>query len=316
MNRTKWAWAALGVALLLVPPFLPNYYIYLLELLMISAIAAIGLNLLTGNCGQISLCNGSFQAIGAYVTASTSLQLGLPFPVPLLLGVAGAGVLGGLLGFPARRVSGLYLALVTLGFLAVIEVAIEEFPDITGGVRGLKVARPLIAGIELRSDLAMYYVVAAAAALAVLVAANILSSRYGRAFNAVRQSAYAAQALGIETARTKVIAFAISAAFAGLSGGLLALVVGFIDPTEFGISTSLRHITYIVVGGLGSLAGSVAGAAALTLLPELLRGVKEYGDVVYGAILLGSLLFMPRGLVGLAERLRKRRPAPTGEVPA
>lgn len=301
---------AAAFALAVAPPFLPSYYLYLLELVMINTIAAIGLNLLTGNCGQISLSNGSFMAVGAYTTAIAVSQFGLFFVPALVGGVAAAGLLGALLGFPARRVSGLYLALVTLGFLAVVEVVIEEFPDLTGGVRGLSVPRPSFVGLGVRADLILYYVVALATGLCVFVAYNLLSTRFGRAFNAVRQSSFAAQALGIPVGRTKVIAFTIAAAFAGLSGGLLALLVGFIDPTEFGISTSLRHITFIVVGGLGSIPGSMVGAAVLTLLPELLRGAKEYGDFAYGAILLASLFFMPTGLVGLLTRARARRLLP------
>jgi branched-chain amino acid transport system permease protein len=298
---------AAAFALAVIPPFLPSYHLYLLELVMVNSIAAIGLNLLTGNCGQISLSNGSFMAVGAYTTAIAMSHFG-PFLAPALVAaVVAAGLLGALLGFPARRVSGLYLALVTLGFLAVVDVVIEEFPDLTGGVRGLNVPRPSLGSAGVRADLALYYVVALATGLCVFVARNLLSTRLGRAFNAVRQSSFAAQALGIPVGRTKVIAFTIAAAFAGLSGGLLALLVGFIDPTEFGISTSLRHITFIVVGGLGSIPGSVVGAAVLTLLPEALRGAKEYGDLAYGAILLASLFFMPTGLVGLVASARARR---------
>jgi ABC-type branched-subunit amino acid transport system permease subunit len=305
MMRT--ALLTVGVILLaVVPPFLANYQIYVLTLVMINAIAAVGLNLLTGNCGQISLSNGSFMAVGAYTAAIGMSQFGLFFATALVASVVVSALLGALLGFPARRVSGLYLALITLGFLAVVEVVIEEYPAFTGGVRGLSLPGPSFAGMDLKSDLARYYIVASAAALSLFVARNLLRSRVGRAFNAVRQSAFAASAIGIEVGATKVLAFAVAAGFAGLSGGLLALVVGFIDPTEFGISTSLRHITFIIVGGLGSIPGSIIGAVVLTLVPEVLRGAKEYGDLVYGSILLASLLFMPTGLVGLASRLRTR----------
>jgi ABC-type branched-subunit amino acid transport system permease subunit len=307
MTARRLALLATVLLLAAVPPFLANYQIYVLTLLMVNGIAAIGLNLLTGNCGQISLSNGSFMAVGAYAAAIGTGQWGLSSLPALVLAVVAAGLLGAVLGLPARRVSGLYLALITLGFLAVVEVVIEEFPDLTGGVRGLTVAKPSLGGWPLSSDLSRYYLVAVAAAMSMAVARNLLRSRVGRAFNAVRESAFAASSIGIDIGQTKILAFAVAAAFAGLSGGLLAFVVGFIDPTEFGISTSLRHITFIIVGGLGSIAGSVVGAAALTLMPEMLRGAKEYSDLVYGSILLGSLLFMPGGLVGLAARLRGRR---------
>ena len=144
-------------------------------------------------------------------------------------------------------------------------------------------------------------------ALAVCAGWNIQRSRYGRAFDAVRQSVIVAQALAIPPGRTKLLAFSIAAAFAGLAGGLFTAVVGFIDPTEFDISASLREITFIVVGGLGSVLGSVVGAVVLTLLPEVLRGVKEYGDVVYGVILLGALVLAPKGIVGSLVLLIGRR---------
>jgi branched-chain amino acid transport system permease protein len=201
------------------------------------------------------------------------------------------------------------LALVTLGFLELVQTAIEEFPELTGGVRGLSVPKPQILGVVLRSDLASYYLVLALAALATYLGSNLQRSRFGRAFNAVRQSAFAAQAVGIPLARTKLLAFTVAAGFAGLAGALQAAEVGFIDPTEFNISASLRLITFIVVGGLGSVTGSILGAVLLTGLPEFLRGTQEYGDLAYGAILLAGLLFMPRGIKGFIDDLRGFLPA-------
>lgn len=298
----------LGVALLSALPLVAtSYYLYLAELALINVIVAIGLNLLSGNCGQISLCNGSFMAIGAYCSALCTSRLGLPTLIALPASVVVSALLGAALGYPARRLSGLYLALITLGFLELVSIVIEEFPDYTGGIRGLKVARPEMLGFSFHSDLSLYFFVLVLTAGAVAVGYNIQRSRYGRAFDAVRQSPFAAQALGIPVARVKVIAFALNAAFAGFAGGLLAGVVGFIDPPEFGILTSIQHITFIVVGGLGSIAGSIAGAVLLTALPEALRGVQEYGELIYGFVLLGTLLFLPRGLVGIAARLEALR---------
>ena len=306
--RTRALLITLGVVLLsAVPLGASSYYLYLVELAMINVIVAIGLNLLSGNCGQISLCNASFMAIGAYCTALCTSLIGLPTLIALPASVVISALLGAALGYPARRLSGLYLALTTLGFLELVGIVIEEFPDYTGGIRGLKVARPEILGFSFRSNVSLYFFVLVLTAGAVAVGYNIQRSRYGRAFDAVRQSPFAAQALGIPVARVKVIAFALNAAFAGFAGGLLAGVVGFIDPPEFGILSSIQHITFIVVGGLGSIAGSIAGAVLLTALPEALRGVQEYGELIYGFILLGTLLFLPRGLVGIAVRLQAPR---------
>ena len=298
----------LGLALLATLPLVATgYYLYLAELAMINVIVAVGLNLLSGNCGQISLCNASFMGIGAYCTALLTTRLGLPTIIALPTSVVTAALLGAALGYPARRLSGLYLALTTLGFLELVSIVIEEFPEYTGGIRGLKVPRPEIFGFSFQSDVSLYFFVFAFAVGAVIVGYNVQRSRYGRAFDAVRQSPFAAQALGIPLARVKVIAFSLNAAFAGFAGGLLASVVGFIDPPEFGIVTSIQHITFIVVGGLGSIAGSIAGAVVLTALPEALRGVQEYGELIYGFLLLGTLLFLPRGLVGLLVKLQRLR---------
>jgi branched-chain amino acid transport system permease protein len=289
--------ATVAVVAAAVPLFGSSYQIYLGELILINIVAAIGLNLLTGNCGQISLCHASLMAIGAYTTALLTTRLSLTYALALPAGVAVTTLLGASLGYPARRLSGLYLALVTLGFLEVVSIAIEEFATLTGGVRGLKLARPDFAGWLIGAD-ALYYLVLAITALAIYAGWSIARSRYGRAFNAVRESVIAAQALAIPPGRIKLIAFSIAAAFAGLAGGLFTAVVGFIDPTEFDISASLRQITFIVVGGLGSVPGSVVGAVVLTLLPEALRGAHEYSDVVYGVVLLGALILAPKGIVG------------------
>jgi branched-chain amino acid transport system permease protein len=300
-----------------LPAVATSYYLYLVELTMINVIIAVGLNLLSGNCGQISLCNASFMGIGAYCTALLTTRLGLPTLIALPVSAITAALLGAALGYPARRLSGLYLALTTLGFLELVSIVIEEFPDYTGGIRGLKVPRPAIFGFSLQSDVSLYFFVFALTIGAVAVGYNVQRSRYGRAFDAVRLSPFAAQALGIPLARVKVIAFSLNAAFAGFAGGLLAGVVGFIDPPEFGIVTSIQHITFIVVGGLGSIVGSIAGAVVLTALPEALRGVQEYGELIYGFLLLGTLLFLPRGLVGLVAKVQTLRwPKPPAEEPA
>jgi branched-chain amino acid transport system permease protein len=306
--RTRVALILTGLVLLAALPLVAtSYYLYLAELAMINVIIAVGLNLLSGNCGQISLCNASFMGIGAYCTALCTTRLAMPTLIALPASVFISALLGAALGYPARRLSGLYLALTTLGFLELIGIVIEEFPEYTGGIRGLKVPRPEMFGVSFQSNVSLYVLVLAMTVGAVIVGHNVRRSRYGRAFDAVRQSPFAAQALGIPVGRVKVIAFSLNAAFAGFAGGLLASVVGFIDPPEFGILTSIQHITFIVVGGLGSIAGSIVGAVLLTALPEALRGVQEYSELIYGFILLGTLLFLPRGLVGIVSKLEALR---------
>jgi branched-chain amino acid transport system permease protein len=315
--RTRPLLISISLALLAALPLVAtSYYLYLVELAMINVIIAVGLNLLSGNCGQISLCNASFMGIGAYCTALLTTRFGLSTLIALPASVIVAALLGAALGYPARRLSGLYLALTTLGFLELVGIVLEEFPEYTGGIRGLKVPRPEIFGFSFQSNFSLYFFVFAFTVGAVIVGYNVRRSRYGRAFDAVRQSPFATQALGISLGRVKVIAFSLNAAFAGFAGSLLAGVVGFIDPPEFGILTSIQQITFIVVGGLGSIAGSIAGAVVLTALPELLRGVQEYGELIYGFLLLGTLLFLPRGLVGLVAKLETlRSPKPPSKEP-
>ncbi|RYF31173.1 MAG: branched-chain amino acid ABC transporter permease [Comamonadaceae bacterium] len=289
---------------------LGSYPMYLLSLACVTVISAVGLNILTGNAGQISLCHSSFMAIGAYASTLLTIHLGIPFWAAIPCGTALAAFAGLLVGAPAMRLGGIYLALVTLGFLQIVQIGIEEMHAFTGGVRGLAVPKASLHSVAL-TDYGRYLIVLGYCAVAVWIAHNLLASRVGREMNAVRQSSQAAQALGISLQQTKLMAFALSAAYAGAAGGLLAMLVGFLDPMEFGVSSAIRYITYIVVGGIGSLGGSILGAGLLSALPELLRPVKEYGDLVYTLILLGFLLFMPRGLVTpwkvVAIAVHKRR---------
>jgi branched-chain amino acid transport system permease protein len=305
--KSMMSWYAGIVTLLFaavaIPPLLGSYYHYLASLALINIIAAIGLNLLTGNAGQTSLCHSSFMAIGAYATTYLVTKIGLSYWLALPLGGLIAAIFGFALGFPALRLRGFYLAVVTLGFLELSTIFIEQLPDITGGVRGIASPRPALFGLVLSSDLAFYYVILAITLMTIWLAFSLLHSPTGRAFNAIRNSEAAAQTLSVPLARTKLIAFMVAAFFAGIGGGLFASLVGFIDPLEFGIWTSVRQIVFIVVGGLGSIAGSILGAVVLTALPEMLRGFKEYNEFVFGGLLLVVLTTLPSGLVGLGPLL-------------
>jgi branched-chain amino acid transport system permease protein len=291
---------------LALPPLFGSYHHYLASLALINVIMAIGLNILTGNAGQISLCNSSFMAIGAYATTYLSTKLGLSYWVALPLGGFISAIAGFLLGFPALRLRGFYLAVVTLGFLEVSQILIEQLPSITGGVRGISSPRPALFGYALSSDLSFYYVILAITLLTIWCAYSLLRSPTGRAFEAIRTSEAAAQTLAVPLARTKVAAFVISAFFAGIGGGLFASLVRFIDPLEFGVWTSVRHVIFIVVGGLGSISGSIIGAIVLTVLPEVLRAFKEYQEFAFGGLLLAVLILLPHGLVSLGSTVLAR----------
>jgi len=305
-GRRHAALTVLIVVMIAVPPWLGSYYHFIAGLALINVIVATGLNLLTGNAGQISLCHSSFMAIGAYTTTYLFTKVGFYFWLALPAGGLLAALFGFALGFPALRLRGFYLAVVTLGFLEVTQILIEQIPSITGGVRGMQAARPPIFGMTLSSDLSLYYAILPVTLFGLWCAASLLNSPTGRAFNAIRNSEAAAQTLAIPLARTKIIAFVIAAFYAGIGGGLFATLVGFIDPIEFGVWTSIRHVVFIIVGGLGSVAGSAVGAIVLTVLPELLRGFKEYNEFVFGGLLLIVLIVLPNGLVGLWPMLLGR----------
>lgn len=307
----------IGLAVIL-PPFFGSYYHFVAGLALINVIVAIGLNILTGNAGQISMCQASFMAIGAYSTTYFVVKFGINYWIALPLGAVFTAVCGFAVGFPALRLRGFYLAVATLGFLEFSQILIENLPSITGGVRGMSSPRPFVFGMRLSNDLYFYYVILAITLASIWCAYSLLRSPTGRAFNAIRNSEAAAQTLGIPLARTKLIAFVISSFYAGVGGGLYATLVGFIDPLEFNLLTSVRHIIFITVGGLGSVTGSIVGAIAFTLLPELLRSFKEYNEFVFGAILLLTLIFMPTGIVGLVpaiKRLVSRSRSKTVAVP-
>jgi branched-chain amino acid transport system permease protein len=300
--------AALIVLAFALPPFFGSYYHFVAGLALINVIIAIGLNILTGNAGQISMCQASFMAIGAYATTYFFTIFGLNYWIALPLGGLFTAVSGFVVGFPALRLRGFYLAVATLGFLEFSQILIENLPSITGGVRGVSSPRPFLLGVRLSNDLYFYYVILVIALVSVWCAYSLLKSPTGRAFNAIRNSEAAAQTLAIPLARTKLIAFVISSFYAGIGGGLYATLVGFIDPLEFNLLTSVRHIIFITVGGLGSVAGAIIGAIVFTVLPELLRSFKEYNEFVFGGILLLTLIFMPTGIVGLAPLIKRYWP--------
>jgi branched-chain amino acid transport system permease protein len=289
-----------------LPPFFGSYYNYLASLCLINVIVAVGLNLLTGNAGQISLCHSSFMAIGAYTSTYLVTKIGLSFWLALPFGGVVAALFGLALGFPALRLRGFYLAVVTLGFLEMSTLFITELPSITGGVSGVSAPRPSLFGYLLSSDLSFFYVVFAVMLATIWLAHSLVHSPTGRALDAIRNSEAAAQTLAVPLARTKLTVFMISAFLAGIGGGLFASLVGFIDPLEFGLSASVRYIMIIVIGGLGSIAGSIVGAVVLTILPELLRDFKEYNELVFGGLLLMTLIVIPHGLVSLAPMIRAR----------
>lgn len=300
-----------------------SYILYLVCLALIYAIVALGLNLLIGFAGQVSLGHAGFLAIGAYASALLTQRLGWPFILALPTAGLVTGAVGFLLGLPALRLSGPYLALVTLGFgLAIPQLALWR-GDLTGGAGGLRELPPAaLLGLELRSEQTFYYLALAVISLLTLLAYNLVNSHTGRAFVAIRDSEIAAQAMGVDLVRYKTMVFAVSAFYAGIAGSLYAHLIRFISPESFTVFLSVEFLTMIVVGGLGSVPGSIVGALFLTALPELfsrlplLKDFKNLFIVVFGAILILTMLYFPRGLAGAWSGRRWRFPTRVVKQPS
>jgi len=288
----------IGVVLLALPNFVDNYIRYVMTRLFIYVLVALGLNLLTGYAGQVSLGHAAFFAIGAYTAAVLAESGQWPSVLCVLAAAAAAAVVGYLLGLPCLRLSGLYLAMATLGFTFIVQEGLLQLSAITHGSEGMSVRPASILGFRFDSDYRKYYLLLGVTVLMLLFARNLVQGRTGRAFLAIRENERAAEAMGVYLAQYKTIAFAISALYTGLAGALSAFVVGFLDPQEFSLFLSIQFITIIILGGLGSLLGSVLGAGFLIILPELLAGLDVWQALAYGAIMVLTIILMPYGLSG------------------
>ena len=285
------------------PLVAPTYLIFLATLVAINAVVAIGLNLLSGYTNQLSFGHAGFLAIGAYVAALVTIHIpALPVPVTLLAAGLATGLVGLALGIPCLRLEGLYLAMATLAFGFVVTEAIANLDGLTRGNDGLRVPLARLGPWALDTDVARYYLVVAVAAALIVAALNVAATRTGRAFLAIRTSEIAAQASGINAAAYKTIAFVLSAFYTGVAGGLFAFVVGFLSPDAFDVFLSVDFLVMIILGGLGSVLGSVAGAAIVTVLNDSLAGFQAFRPLIFGAIMIVCMLFMPGGLAAMTRR--------------
>jgi branched-chain amino acid transport system permease protein len=296
----------IGVGLLVLPNLVDNYIIYIMARLYVYVLVAVGLNLLTGYAGQVSLGHAAFFAIGAYTAAVLAESLQWPTLVCIAAATAFTALVGYLLGLPCLRLSGLYLAMATLGFTLIVQELLLQLAVITHGSEGMLVPTAVILGVEFDTDYRKYYLLFGMTAVMLAVARNLVRGRTGRAFLAIRENERAAEAMGVNLAQYKTIAFAISALYTGLAGALSAFLVGFLDPQEFSFFLSIQFITIIILGGLASLLGSVLGAGFLIVLPELLAGLDVWQALVYGAIMVLTIIFMPFGLSGAIRRYAHR----------
>lgn len=288
----------MAVVAALLPLALPNAYTYEVAILVgLNAIVCVGLNILIGYAGQISLGHAGFFGLGAYVSAILSARYGWPTVASFPAAIAAAGVLAWLVGRPILRLKGHGLAMATLGFGIIVSIALATEDRLTGGPDGMAVPPLGIAGFTLAGERAWYWVVAGMLLGAVWLADNLMASPHGRALRALHSAETAAAALGMNPAAHKLGAFVLSAVFAAAAGAAGAHYAGFITPGKASFLHSVELVTMVVFGGMASTWGAVAGAAVLTVLPQVLAVFKEYEMVMLGAVMMLTMIFMPRGLV-------------------
>ena len=297
----------LVAALLVVPPLLKNYGLYLVSKWLVFVIATMGLNLTIGYAGQKSLGHAAFFGIGAY-TVAILLKAGISFWAGLPLAMLGCFVVGLGLGFPALRVQTIYLAFATLGFNTALWLVMRNEEWLTGGTFGINnIARPTLFGISLDGNLAYYYFVLGVTVLMGLVLWKLLHSPWGKAFTALRDNAIRAESLGINIQAYTLLSFAIGAVYAGAAGALYASLVQFIDPASFSVGESIMMYLMVVVGGAGYFFGPLLGAAVGVLLPEWLRGLQDWYLLTFGIAVVLLMLWLPDGLLSIPEKLRAKR---------
>jgi branched-chain amino acid transport system permease protein len=313
--RARWALlVAVGVVVAALPWAVSSRYVLgTLVFVALNGLGAVGLSLVMGFAGQVSLGQAAFFAIGAYVCGVLTATYGMNGWLALALAVAVSALTAVAVGLPIFRLSGLLLAMATLGFGIIVYYVLVNSTAITGGPSGLGGIPPLAVGaFRIETDARMLWLAWGALLTVLGLAGNLVESRIGRALRAVRGSEDAAAAVGIDTARLKLGVFALAAAITALAGGLYAHYLTFINPSPFGFAYSVELLVMVVLGGTASLGGAVLGAATVVLLVEALRaalplvtaghGAAEYEIAVFGLLLMGLMIFLPAGLTGLARR--------------
>jgi branched-chain amino acid transport system permease protein len=320
----KWTVAILAVLFFAVIPLaLHEYYLSIANLVWIAVIGALGLNILVGYTGQVSIGHGAFMSVGAYTAANLATRLDSPWPVNLLAGGLMAAAVGAVVGIPSLRIKGLYLAIATLAGQLIIEWTINHVTFISGGVQAsIEVPRPRLGTMVLSSQRDMYFFLLVFVVLAIVGTMNLVRSRVGRAFIAIRDQDIAAEIIGIDIFRYKLLAFAISSFYAGMTGVLYTYFLGIANYEQFQIGVSIDYLAMIIIGGLGSVLGSIFGAIFVTLLPIVIRlSMEAFGGLflpqqvvlnlipnlrlmMFGALIVFFLIVEPDGLNRLWRNIR------------
>jgi len=306
MTRRQWLVLAAGlVVYAALPPFLKSYGLYLMTLVLVYLMSAMGLNLIVGYAGQMSIGQAAFFGIGAYHVAIL-MKLGLPFFAVLPLAAGSCFVIGLLLGFPALRVQHHYLAFATLGFNVLVFLVLRNEQSWTGGVYGLSgIPRPSLFGYVLDDNLVFFYFTFASTIAVALLLAWLLRSPWGRAFAALRDNPIRAESLGVNITAYTLLAFAIGAACAGVGGAYYAALVQYIEPTAFNVPASLMMLLAVIVGGSGRFFGPLVGTIVVLLLPEWLRFAQDWYLMVFGFAVVALMIWLPGGVLSLPERIRR-----------
>jgi branched-chain amino acid transport system permease protein len=319
-------WTVAGIVLLfavVLPLSLDEYYLSIINLSLIAVVGALGLNILVGYTGQISVGHAAFMSVGAYTAANLAVHLHLPFWVTLPAGGLMAALIGAVVGIPSLRIKGLYLAIATLAGQLIIEWIINHTPAISGGAQAsIQVPRPVIMGQALKTQGQLYFFLLFFAALATVATLNLVRSRVGRAFVAIRDQDIAAEIIGVNIFRYKLLAFAISSFYAGVCGVLYTYYFGIANYEAFQIGVSIDYLAMVIIGGLGSVLGSIFGAIFVTMLPIVIRLAMEplgglffaSGElssviastrlVLFGGLIIFFLVVEPEGLNRLWRNIR------------
>ncbi len=301
--------AAIAVILLLLPLVFPSTYYYrIAALVLIFALASLGLNLLMGFAGQVSLGHAGFLGIGAYAVAIGATHLGLPCWLSILGGASLSGLIAFTVGRPILQLKGQYLAVATLGFGLLVAIVLTNEAAWTGGPDGMLVPHLVLFGLPLHGPRAWYWIGGVTFVIGTALALNLVDSPMGRALQAIHDSEVASRMLGIDVARQKLAIFVISAIYASVAGSYLALLNELVTPDVSGFLRSIELVAMVVLGGMGSVVGSLVGAALLVVLPQMLTLLHDYEQMVLGIVVMGFMIFLRHGIVqGIAAVFGRMR---------
>lgn len=307
-NRNRWLpWVGLAAACALPFIFRSSYLQQILNMMLINGIITVGLYVIFGLTGILSMAQAAFWGIGAYTAALLATKVGIPWYLGFVAAPLFAGILGILLGAPALRLKTHYLTMATIAFAEVVRQIEVNWMSLTEGPNGIRnIPPPDLGFIVLNTPQKYFFLSLILLGLVVLLANRLRVSRLGRAMAAVRDDELAAEAMGVKLTWVKILAFALSAAFAGLAGAMYAHLVGYISPEVFHLEVAVQVLAMLLIGGRASAYGAVLGAAVITVLPELLRGLEDWWAIIYGLIVLAILAFAPKGFLGLMQQAAER----------